>query len=77
MDEFGAKDLREGFYREKETLMSRDPSLTVKGECAAGNEAVEVEMIEKGLVPCMQNTGEADFSAEAVVRVGAKLHQCF
>jgi len=74
-EELPAEDLREGFDGEEEALPRRGPPLAVAGECAAGDEAVEVDMVEELLVPGVQDGREADLGGQAVLGVRGELVQ--
>jgi hypothetical protein len=41
-----------------------DPSATVRREAAAGDDAMQVRMMEQRLPPGMENREEAEFGAE-------------
>ena len=52
----------------------RDPALSVRGETAAGNHAVQVGMVDQGLAPGVKDGEEADPGAQVfgVIGHGAK-----
>ena len=51
-------------HRQEESRTTGYPSLAVGGESAAGNDAMEVGMVEQILPPSMKNGEEYDFRTQ-------------
>ena len=49
----------------KEVGLASDPSLTVEGDAAAGDETMDMRVMGQRLSPCVQDGDEADFGAAA------------
>jgi len=62
--EEAAKETRENSHGEKEVLTTTDPALTVEGETAAGDHAMQVWVMEQILAPGMEHGQKADLGAE-------------
>ena len=62
-------------FRSEEAVATRDPSRPVFGQPPAGDDAVDVRMVEKRLCPGVQDGQEADLSAKTL-RVEGDLGQC-
>ena len=63
--QLAAEDLGEDAHGQEEVPAGRDPAGVVEGEPPAGDDAVDVRMVEQLLGPGVQDGGEADRRAEA------------
>ena len=59
-----AEEARQHGDREKEAGPAADPVLVVRAEAAAGNDAVDMRMVEQVLSPGVEDSEEADLGAE-------------
>lgn len=55
---------RENAHREKEVRAAVGPARTVGGSASAGDDAVDVGMVEQVLAPCVKDREEADVGTE-------------
>jgi len=60
VQELASKDLGQGSDRKQEVRACRDPPLSIAGERAAGDGAVEMDVVAQGLVPGMQDGRDAE-----------------
>jgi hypothetical protein len=63
--QLAAEDLGKDTHRQEEVAAGGDPAGVVDGEAPAGDDAVDMRMVEELLGPGVQDGGEADLRAEA------------
>src|SRR5881409_4527773 len=64
VEELAAKDDAEGCNREQKVFAGRTPALLIVRHSSSGDQAMEMKMIQQGLVPGMQHRDKTDLSAK-------------
>jgi len=62
VEEFGAKNDAERMNVKQEVGSCRNPPRTVEGKCAAGDQTMQVKVIQQSLIPGMENGEETDLA---------------
>ena len=73
--ELAAKDLGQRLDRKQEVRARGDPPLPIPRERAAGDGAVEMDVVAQGLVPGVQDGSDTDGAAHAALAIGAEFEQ--
>ena len=73
VEEFGLEDSGEGFDREQEVMVGRQPGVMIGCQPTRGNEIVNVRMIGQVASPGVQDTDQAKLSADKTGILGQEL----
>ena len=68
VDKLSAEDPAQGFDWKEKVLTRRDPAVSIKRQRARGNQAVQMKMIQQGLVPGVQNCGDPQAPTQTTAR---------
>ena len=71
--EFCSEDPGEGFDREQEVMVGRQPGAMIGGHPTGGDEIVNVRMVGQVASPGMQDTDQAELSADKTGILSQKL----
>jgi hypothetical protein len=74
VEKLAAENDAQGVNREQEVFAGRSPAFLIEGQYSSGDKTMEMEMIQQGLVPGMEQCDETDLSAKASV---AKINERF